>query len=108
MQGYKQALGEKLILAKLLLRIQQSCEEHETCLRCFLSPEDVEQLASENNPLRSSDVATLGTKYLHAVCNQSLRSFIAGDDIVSQYYTNEVIILCLAHDQASESCEPVT
>lgn len=84
MHEYKEALGEKFILTKLLLRIQQTCEERETLLHDFLSQEDVERVTSENNPLGDSDIATIGAKYLHAVWNHSLRSFVSADNIVSQ------------------------
>jgi len=72
------------MVAKLLLRIQQTCEEREMLLRSYLSQEDIEQVAYENNPLENSDSTTVGAKYLHAVCNQSLRSLIASDDVVGQ------------------------
>jgi hypothetical protein len=83
LQEYKEALGEMFLLAKLLLHIQQICEEREILLHYYLSQEDIERVASENNPLEKSDNATIGAKYLHAVCNQSLGSFIANDHVVS-------------------------
>jgi hypothetical protein len=83
LQEYKEALGKKFLLAKLLLRIQQTCEEREILLHYYLSQEDIERVTSENNPLEKSDNATIGAKYLHAVCNQSLGSFIANDHVVS-------------------------
>ena len=82
LQEYKEALGEKFILAKLLLRIQQTCEEREMLLRHYLSQEDIKRVASENNSLGNLDATTIGARYLHAVCNQSLQSFIG--DLVSQ------------------------
>jgi len=84
LQEYKKVLGEKFMVAKLLLCIQQTCKECEILLCSYLSQEDIEQVAYENNSLENSDSTTIGAKYLHVVCNQSLRLLIASVDIVSQ------------------------
>jgi hypothetical protein len=67
-----EALDEKMFLAKLLLRAQQTCEEHELRLRDYLGQETITQLVSERSPPK--DATTVAGKYLHAVCEHTLKS----------------------------------
>lgn len=73
LEQFKETLGEKMMAAKLLLRIQRTYEERELRLRRHLSEEDIERLVSDQNPIK--DAASIDAKYLNALCEQTLRSF---------------------------------
>lgn len=73
MEQFRESATEKMLLAKLLLRIQETYEEREELLRRYLSQEDIDRLLSEHDVVQ--DPATVRAKYLHAVCGHSLRSF---------------------------------
>lgn len=72
LQQFNEVLEEKLLLARLLLRIQRTYEERELDLLRYLSQEDIEELICERNPLKNS--ATANAKYVHAVFEHNLRS----------------------------------
>ncbi|KAF8119146.1 chitin synthase-domain-containing protein [Boletus edulis] len=73
LEEFQETLEEKLLLARLMLRIQEAYEEREQVLRRCLSQEDVDKLISQQNP--ATEPTTVGAKYLRAVCEPTLRSF---------------------------------
>ena len=73
LERFKEALGEKYMLAKLLLHTQEPYEESEMLLRRFLNKEDIEWLISEHSPFKDSGgTATVGARYVHVVCEDTL------------------------------------
>ena len=65
MKDFKEALEEKLLLAKLLLHTQQTFEEHKLLLCYYLGQEDIEQLISEWNPPNDATIVAAKTSTLY-------------------------------------------
>ena len=81
MKDLEETLEEKSLLAKLLLRTQQAYEERELLLHHYLGEDNIERLISERIPPK--DATTVAAKYLHAVCEQNLKSFAVNPSCVS-------------------------
>lgn len=81
LEQFKEALDEKMVVARLFLRTQEIYEERELLLRRYLSQEDIEQFVSEQHPIK--DAASVGAKFLRAICEHNLRSFSLGPCLVS-------------------------
>lgn len=73
MEDFTEALQEKIILTKLLLRVQEAYEEREMHLLRYLTQGDIERLVSGQNPFK--DTASIRAQYFEAVFKHNLRTF---------------------------------
>jgi hypothetical protein len=69
LEQFKESVEEKKLMARVLVRIQETYEEREMLLRRHLTDEDIDRLISDEEP------DTVRTKYIHAICGHTLRSF---------------------------------
>lgn len=81
LEQFREALDEKMAAARLFLRTQEMYEEREMLLRRYLSQEDIEQFVSEQHPIK--DAASVGAKFLRAICEHNLRSLSLSPCLVS-------------------------
>jgi hypothetical protein len=85
LEQFKEAIGEKYLLTKLLLHSQEAYEECEMLLRHFLSEDDVARLISKQSPFKGSGgSAMVGVKYLQAVYEHTLWSNSVNPRVVCQ------------------------
>jgi hypothetical protein len=78
LEDFKEALQEKIVMTKLLLRVQQTYEEREIHLRRYLSQGDIEQLVSRQTPFQ--DTPTVSAMYLRTIFEHNLRTFSVQHD----------------------------
>lgn len=78
MEDFKDEPQDKILLKKLLLRVQQAYEEREMHLRHDLSSKDIERLVSRRSPF--GDAASVGAKFFQAILEHRSRTLSLQND----------------------------